>query len=80
MQQIYAYRQSECYARGARPNTVSMDYIFVETDDAGRPLSSEMWLATWDMPLPEPVLSYDLTGDKLRLRHREMWLVLSGAE
>jgi hypothetical protein len=33
-----------------------MDYVFVESDSLGRPLSPTLYVETWDMPLPAPVL------------------------
>ncbi|TPV98123.1 MAG: hypothetical protein USCAAHI_02453 [Beijerinckiaceae bacterium] len=53
---------------------VSMDYAFVESDGDGHPLSSELWVDTWDMPLPEPVVSHAIQGDKVEITiHKSAW-------
>jgi hypothetical protein len=67
MQKMFIYSQSQCYTRGIRPNFVSMDYVFVEADDSGRPLSAELWHETWDMPLPEPIVRHSWDGDRLKI-------------
>lgn len=67
MQKMYLHAQTECYTRG-RPNYVSMDYAFVEADEAGEPVSSELWLETWDMPLPVPQIETTWNGDTLQIR------------
>lgn len=68
MQEVFSFRASECYTRGGAPNMVSMDYAFVESDSEGRPISSELWIDTWDMPLPEPLLSSKFENGKLTLK------------
>ncbi len=55
MPRVFALKATPCYTRGARPNTVSMDYLFIESDDDGTAISQNLWLETWDMPLPAPV-------------------------
>lgn len=67
MQTVVGFRATECYTRGAFPNVVSMDYAFVESDDAGRPVSADLWIDTWDMPLPEPVLKHTFSNGVLRI-------------
>lgn len=67
MQRMYLHSQTECYTR-SRPNYVSMDYAFIESDEAGNPVSAELWLETWDMPLPLPEVEHTWEGDRLRLR------------
>lgn len=67
MQRMYLHAQTECYTR-SRPNYVSMDYAFIESDEAGNPVSAELWLETWDMPLPLPEVEHTWEGDCLRLR------------
>lgn len=68
MQKAFRFRATECYSRGAAPNMVSMDYVFVESDDGENPLSSELWLETWDMPLPKPIATANWIGDELEIR------------
>jgi hypothetical protein len=46
---------TECYTSGKKPNTVSMDYIFLEAIESRLPISGELHLETWDMPLPIPL-------------------------
>jgi hypothetical protein len=45
-----------------------MDYAFIESDESGNPVSAELWLETWDMPLPLPEIEHTWEGDRLRLR------------
>lgn len=51
---IAAFDSSECYSSGLKPNYVSMDYLYIEADTEGRPISPILHLETWDMPLPVP--------------------------
>jgi hypothetical protein len=44
-----------------------MDYAFVEADGDGHALSSDLWIDTWDMPLPTPVLRAQWEQDTLRV-------------
>jgi hypothetical protein len=67
MQRAYKFRSTECYSRGANPNVVSMDYAFVESNDEHAPVSGELWLETWDMPLPEPVVDHEWDGNSLKI-------------
>lgn len=67
MQAMYCFRSTECYTRGESANVVSMDYSFVEADGEGNPLSSDLWIDTWDMPLPTPVLRTQWDQDTLRV-------------
>lgn len=67
MQTVFGFRATECYTRGAVANAVSMDYAFVESDDAGRPVSAELWIDTWDMPLPEPELQHTFANGVLKI-------------
>lgn len=68
MPEVLCFRSTECYTRGAVPNTVSMDYLFVEADSRGEPVDSSIWLETWDMPLPAPKLTASASNDRIRLR------------
>ena len=54
MPRVFALKASPCYTRSIRSNTVSMDYLFIESDDQGTAISQNLWLETWDMPLPAP--------------------------
>lgn len=56
MPSIAAYDTTECHTTGERPNTVSMDYIYIEASSDGIPLSQELHYETWDMPLPIPTI------------------------
>lgn len=47
------------------PDVVSMDHVFIEADDQGHPIENTIWLETWDMPLPKPVLVAKLEGNKI---------------
>ena len=51
---VAAFDSSECYSSGLIANYVSMDYLFVEGDPRGRPVSPYLHIETWDMPLPLP--------------------------
>lgn len=74
MQKAYAFRATECYTRGDQPNMVSMDYLIVESDDDGRTLSSELWIDTWDMPLPLPEVSCVFDNGVVTIRiHKDGW-------
>jgi hypothetical protein len=67
MQAMHCFRSTECYTRGGSANVVSMDYAFVEADGDGHALSSDLWIDTWDMPLPTPVLRAQWEQDTLRV-------------
>lgn len=67
MPKIFAFRTTQCYTRGAAANVVSMDYVFIEADDKGTPVDSTIWLETWDMPLPLPVVRAASAGNSITL-------------
>lgn len=75
MPRAYCLKTTECYTRpGAKPNTVSMDYLFLEADSFGRPISQDLLFETWDMPLPSPELSAKLSDGMLVLKiQRDGW-------
>lgn len=54
MPKVAAFNATECYTGGKQPNVVSMDYVYLEADAEGFPLSGELHFETWHMPLPEP--------------------------
>jgi hypothetical protein len=54
MLNVAAFDSSECYSSGLTANYVSMDYLYVEGDSRGRPISPYLHIETWDMPLPLP--------------------------
>jgi hypothetical protein len=54
MPKVAAFDASECYSNGLLANYVSMDYLYVEGDAQGRPISPLLHIETWDMPLPIP--------------------------
>lgn len=57
MPDIAAFAATECYSSGRAGNTVSMDYLWLEGDANGAPISPVLHAETWDMPLPEPVVT-----------------------
>lgn len=69
MAQMFAFRATECcYTRAQTANMVSMDYIFIESNHDGDPLSNTLWLETWDMPLPMPAISASSNGSTVRIK------------
>ncbi len=66
MPTIAAFAATECYTSGRQPNTVSMDYMYLESDVAlggpQQPLSRELHFETWDMPLPVPQVTATAQG------------------
>ncbi len=57
MQKVFTFKPTDnCYTRSVIPNTVSMDYFYLEADDTGNTVSQELFLESWDMPLPVPVI------------------------
>jgi hypothetical protein len=54
MLDIACFSATECFTTGKKPNMVSMDYIFLEAIEKNLPVSGELYLETWDMPLPIP--------------------------
>ena len=68
MPKIAAFRASQCYTRGQTPNSVSMDYLYLEASEDGVPLGSELHFETWDMPLPIPTVSARADGDKIHVQ------------
>ncbi|MFA0181105.1 hypothetical protein AB4463_11890 [Vibrio cyclitrophicus] len=63
MLDIACFSATECFTTGIKPNMVSMDYIFLEAIEKNRPISGELHLETWDMPLPIPQGSASLMDD-----------------
>lgn len=59
---VAEFSASECYSSGHKPNVVSMDYLFLESNGVGRPTSAELFIETWDMPLPEPLAKATAKG------------------
>lgn len=58
MPKAIAFKSTDsCYTRGVVPNTVSMDYLFLECDGDGAPVSNDLLIETWDMPLPPPIFN-----------------------
>ena len=64
---IAAFSSSECYTSGLKPNFVSMDYIYIEADSVGRPISTDLHMETWDMPLPVPQVNAVSKGSNLEV-------------
>jgi len=62
-----AFAATECYGSGAKPNFVSMDYIYIEADSRGEPVSSVAHLETWDMPLPVPRATAKSSGSRIEV-------------
>lgn len=75
MTQMFAFRATECCYTGAQnANMVSMDYLFLETNDDGDPLSNTLWLETWDMPLPLSVLCATANGNIVTVKiEKDAW-------
>jgi hypothetical protein len=64
---IAEFTASECYSSGAKPNFVSMDYLFIEANNVGRPVSNDIYVETWDMPLPVPRARATAEGGNVRI-------------
>lgn len=64
---VAAFAASECYSAGQKPNMVSMDYLFLEANDVGDPVSPRMSMETWDMPLPLPQATARAKDTMIRL-------------
>lgn len=64
---VAAFCASECYSSGQKPNMVSMDYLFLEANDVGDPVSPLLHFETWDMPLPLPQASARAKGSSIEL-------------
>jgi len=64
---IRALSLTECYTKGDIPNTVSMDYLYVESTKEGGPLCPELHFETWEMPLPKPVAKAFFDGKKINI-------------
>lgn len=75
MTKMFAFRATECcYTRAQNANMVSMDYLFIETNDDGDPLSNSLWLETWDMPLPQPLLNAVAQGNTVTVKiEKDAW-------
>jgi hypothetical protein len=67
MPQIAAFVASDCYSSGLRANYVSMDYLYIEADSDGRPVSPVLHIETWDMPLPIPGARAEVRGSDVLL-------------
>jgi hypothetical protein len=67
MPRVAAFTASECYSGGLKANIVSMDYLFVEADDRGQPISPQLHIETWDMPLPLPSATARAKGSSILL-------------
>ncbi len=68
MPKIYVFKSTQCYTRGNAANTVSMDYFFIEVDEKNEPISQDLFIETWDMPLPTPEIEAKLNNDKVIIR------------
>ncbi|MGK3967738.1 hypothetical protein WMF38_26635 [Sorangium sp. So ce118] len=67
MPRIAAFVASDCYSGGFKANYVSMDYLYVEADSEGRPVSPVLHIETWDMPLPIPGVKAEVRGSEVLL-------------
>ncbi|WP_143116407.1 hypothetical protein [Lentzea xinjiangensis] len=65
MPKVAAFSSTECYTGGRQPNVVSMDYVYLEADEEGLPLSRELHFETWDMPLPVPQVTAIAEGSDI---------------
>lgn len=68
MPKTYCFKVTNCYTKGENPNSVSMDYVFIEADDIGDAVSQRLMVETWNMSLPEPVLTADSNVNSVTLR------------
>jgi hypothetical protein len=68
MPKTFSFKVTNCYTKGEKANMVSMDYVFIEADELGTPVSQRLMLETWDMPLPQPVLNAKSEGKKIKLQ------------
>lgn len=68
MPKSFSFKVTNCYTKGEKPNMVSMDYVFIEADELGVPVSQRLMFETWNMPLPQPLLNAKVEGNKLRLK------------
>jgi hypothetical protein len=64
---IAAFSASECYSSGLKQNMVSMDYLFIEANDRGHPVTPRVHFETWDMPLPLPKAVARAEGSRIEL-------------
>jgi hypothetical protein len=64
---IAEFTASECYSSGKTPNFVSMDYLYIEANAVGQPVSSDVYVETWDMPLPVPEARAVAVENKVRV-------------
>jgi len=77
MPKVMLFKSSQCYTRpGAEANMVSMDYLYLEADQTGAPVPGGPFFDTWDMPLPEPVLTAKAKGKSVHLKiKRDGWFI-----
>jgi hypothetical protein len=68
MPDIRALNVTECYTEGTHPNTVSMDYLYVESTKEGGPIGSDIHFETWEMPLPKPLGRAKFNGKRVNVR------------
>lgn len=72
MPTVAAYAATECYTSGRVPNTVSMDYVYLESDEElgapQHPMSRALHFETWDMPLPTPQVTATAQGATVHVR------------
>lgn len=68
MPRAAALKATHCYTRGARTNSVTMDYLLLESDDSGNPISQKLLIETWDMPLPQPVIEAKANGTTIHVK------------
>lgn len=75
MPKVFSFKATECcYTRAQVPNTVSMDYVFIECDENGAPISNELLIETWDMPLPTPIIEAKANGSNVTVNIiRDAW-------
>ncbi len=77
MQHIAFFKATDCYTRGAQPNQVSMDYVYLEATDDGSIVSPKLYLETWDMPLPTPRVEARARGTQVSVEiHADAWFDL----
>lgn len=64
---VSVFATTECYTTGLKPNFVSMDYLYFEANAVGQPISSDLQMETWDMPLPVPAARAESSGSRVEV-------------
>ena len=68
MPKLFTLKNTQCYTRGVVANNVSMDYLFIEADGLGTAISQNLFIETWDMPLPRPLIEARATNNQIHIQ------------